>query len=323
MKSGLSSFESSARRSISRKPAAHKAGLAVTNGLGYVPEFDDGDYGLGWSIKKPFGSKKSVFNQVFKVAAAPVRIASAVALQTVGLKKIAGQVGGDAISKNLLKSIGQATQTAAGIAGAVIAAPVVAAGVSAAAGAIGTAVTGIVGAAPGIVGSAAAAKSLMGGKQEQAQAAQEAPPVEVDAQAFYDLGVSDAQANRDRRQQENAVANNYYNQGYDDAVTAIRAQQAPAAVAQQDIKQAYSGNSITGTSTARTYIAGRSEPPFIPGASSINESEIGGPLSLRDAPISKAGKSLIPAEMKPYLPYIVGGLSLVILAGVISKSSHA
>ena len=298
---GLRTFESAARRALA--PAPTKQSVAQTAALGYTP--DDGDLLMGWSIKKPFGSKKSVLNQVFKVVTAPVKIASAVALQTVGLKHLAGQVGGDAISKNLLKSIGQVTQSAVGVAAAVIAAPVVVGGVAAAAGAVASGVSaaaGAIGAAVSAVGSTVgtavsalgAAKSLTGGGAAQQQAEAAAQPETVDAQACYDAGVADATANKERVQQANGVAQQYYTQGYDDMVTQIVAQQSAAKQSQQEVQQAVGGNTLTGTSKLNTGNNATSNTSggnlfTSGGTANLDTTSITGDLKFVDKPLEAGG----------------------------------
>lgn len=62
---------------------------------------------MGWSIKKPLGSRRSVLRQVARVAVAPV---AAPVLQTIGLKHLAGEVSDGVYSAKNLKTIGTTGQ---------------------------------------------------------------------------------------------------------------------------------------------------------------------------------------------------------------------
>lgn len=107
-------------------------------------------------VKKVAKPVSKAVKQVAKVAVKPAAIIAASSLKAVGLKSVADKAGkavGLTEAERKLTSIGgKAIQAAGAVVGAVVAAPVVAAGASAAAGAVGSAV-GAVGSGAGAIGS--------------------------------------------------------------------------------------------------------------------------------------------------------------------------
>ena len=119
----------------------------------------------GFSFKKLFKVTKKSFQPktILKVAASVVhaairpvevvaRATTAVALQSVGLKTLAKEVGGNTISKGVLKTSGTIVDVAAVVVAGVVAAPFVAAGAAAVAGGVASAATAVAGAVGSVAG---------------------------------------------------------------------------------------------------------------------------------------------------------------------------
>lgn len=282
------------------------------NSLGYQPDAfarhdegrftgdtvlaNDGDMGLGkWSLKKPLGGKKSIFRQAARVVTAPAKLVALPVLQAVGLKTVARELNDGLIRQKDLEAAGKVVQIAGAVVGAVVAAPIIAGAVSSAAGAVG----GVAAKGAALLGKAGplAGKVLSGLKSGK-------PP------KYQELS-SEERSSVSEEEYQNLIAEQQ-------AALAEAARQAvPAVIPSSIVSQPLTETPMTNTGIpARPLVY---NPPQIAQASGnqtgyINDS----PMSLRDAPISKEGSSLIPAELKPYLPYAIGGLSLLILVGIVS-----
>ena len=132
-------------------------------GLGVfeVTEIFDPNTGLGKSIfKKIAKAVTKVVKVVTRPAAVLVRASTAIVAQAVGLKTLAKEIGGNTISKSVLKTAGTIIDVAAIAVGAVVAAPFVATGISAAAGAVGSAASAAAGWVSTAAGNVASALGL-------------------------------------------------------------------------------------------------------------------------------------------------------------------
>lgn len=270
-RTGFTSFEKSARKVLQNTTMNQRRFTGASNALGYVP-----DMGLGGNFfTDAWKSIGKATTAITRVATYPIRVIGAVSLQTVGLKTLASKVGGPMISKNLLKSVGQAGQIAgAVVVGAAIAPAVIGAvgtAASAVGGVVGTGVTTLVGGAGNLVKSVGnvlgtakdvgaavgAAKDLTNPASNASAQNQQAPVAQqtFDAQPWYDAGVADARGNRSKAAQTDPEGNKWYSQGYDDALAELQAQRAEATVNQTAANQAVRGNDLTGTSRQDTIAA--------------------------------------------------------------------
>lgn len=140
--------------------------------MAYVPEqmgaYDPAE-GMGFklkikmpkiTIKKPLQSVANVVKAVVRPVEVVARATTAVAAQSIGLKNLASDIGGNTISKDVLKTAGTVVQVAGAAVGAVVAAPAIAAGASAVAGGVASAASAVAGV---VASGASAVYSAVGG----------------------------------------------------------------------------------------------------------------------------------------------------------------
>jgi hypothetical protein len=305
---------------------------ANMNALGYQPDVrvrqDEGrftgdtvlaksdDMGLGkWDWKHPLGGKKSVFRQVANVALAPVKLIALPVLQAVGLKTLAKEANDGLIRQKDLVAAGKITQIAGAVAASVVLAPIVA---SAASSLYSTVASSAL-----LKGAGAAALKGLYGQITTPKGAttdNSGNPTNtngqpIDAQAFYDRGVADAKAGSSRSNVGESSAQAYYDQGYTDQQT-LMASEKPAVVPTNLVVNPATETAMTATGVTNqpaTYYP-QSQYPSGGGSDAYT-----GSTALKDA-VADTGAGLIPENLKPYLPYAIGGVSLLLLMKIMSPA---